>query len=500
MQRVLESNRHSTIIRSMGVPSGEVPDDLKYSKAKFEFPGSVACQKSVVNVTDQLQRVIEQNNTAAFPVRLPKHGFLTKANLVVKLSLKDPALSPAANTKVSVLDAPGRDLFKEIEWRTETAQTLSSLHKEMSYASLVERDQRVLPATSLTRCSSVRVVRSVVGDEQWGTADTTDNEEVLASCLADTNYAGYTTAANYGAQIREYLDDRVVGVRNLSNIQMESLIADGDNLTFVVPINFRMFDRLYTCPDLMSLEQTELLFHPSGLKLCNGIKFTVSSANLQLWYTDISPAAHDALLREMHGGGGQPFNYFGTHSYIEAAASPVGTGVQKGPGFLRAYQIELRCENPVRKTYITVESKDPIKSEYLPIISVKISDSGTTFFHSATAHELLLDQESPVNSDIDTCYRMYVIDWSREKLFSESSLNSVGTAISFQQMTNPTLEVTALDMTYNYNGVATGADPVLVAIGSMTSKMTVVHETYRAYSIAPRPDMRDRTIQVIQNK
>jgi hypothetical protein len=241
------------------------------------------------------------------------------------------------------------------------------------------------------------------------------------------------------------------------------------------------------------------MFHPSGAKLSSELEFLVSSAELQMWYTDISPAAHDALLREMHGGGAQPFNYFGTHSYKEALVS--STEVEaKAPGFLRKYQIELRCENPVRKTYITVESADAVKSEYMPIISVKVSDSGTTFFHSATAHELLIDQDSLVNGDIDTCCRMYVIDWSREKIFSESSLNSVGTAISFQQMTNPTLEVQALDMTYNYAAAGVGNNPLTPAIGAANSKMSVVHETYRAYSIAPRPDMRDRTIQVIQNK
>jgi len=502
MQRVLESNRHSTIIRSMGVPSGEVPDDLKYSKAKFEFPGSVACQKSVVSLTSQMKEVIENQNQAAFPVRLPKHGFLTKANVVVKLALKSPGLGQVVDTKVSVLEAPGRDLFKEIEWRTETAQTLSSLHKEMSYASLVERNQRSVPATTLTKCSSVRFMRAngAVGNEQWGTSAAVYNREILNQCLADTNFPSYTVANHYDTQLREYLEDRVVGARNLSVADMELLIRDEDNLTFVVPINFRMFERLYTCPDLMSLEQTEFMFHPSGIKLSNGVSFTVQSADLQLWYTDISPAAHDALLREMHSGGAQPFNYFGTHSYKEARVSPTQDGVLKSPGFLRTYTIELRCENPVRKTYITVESADAVKSEYMPIISVKVSDSGTTFFHSATAHELLLDQDSEVNGDIDTCCRMYVIDWSREKKFSESSLNSVGTAISFQQMTNPTLEVKALDMTYDYNGAAANADPVKYAADSRTSKMSVVHETYRAYSIAPRPDMRDRTIQVIQNK
>jgi hypothetical protein len=373
----------------------------------------------------------------------------------------------------------------------------------MSYASLVERDQRSVPVTGLTKCSSVRFARTaaLVANEQWDSVDVTTNKILLTECLADTNSAGYTTAANYSSQLLEYLQDRIVGARNLSTVQMQDLVVDGDNLTFVVPINFRMFERLYTCPDLMSLEQTELMFHPSGLKLSNALSFSVQTANLQLWYTDISPAAHDALLREMHGGGAQPFNYFGTHSYKEASVKPIkDSGVLRAPGHLRSYQIELRCENPVRKTYITVESADAVKSEYMPIISVKVSDSGTTFFHSATAHELLLDQESTVNGDIDTCYRMYVIDWSREKIFGESSLNSVGTAISFQQMTNPTLEVTALDMTYDYAGAAPGVDPAISAIGAETSKMSVVHETYRAYSIAPRPDMRDRTIQVIQNK
>ena len=243
--------------------------------------------------------------------------------------------------------------------------------------------------------------------------------------------------------------------------------------TYYCPLLFDAFDHPSTWLDCLSLEQLSLAFYGRSQSewLVSGAT-ALSSVDLVLYYALPSPERHNLMLDAKHPSG-QSYNYIGFNQFIESTVFDTQS----------KYTIQMYCGSPIYRTIINIKDDGDITAKKLaklvspmnllvPVLSIKVSDSGSTLYAS-TGQECVLESGSNETSSI-------VINWGLMNELDPDQKRSCS-AISLFQMSNPIIELT-------FAGAAA------------KRQITIIHQTLNAVSVSASPNNRTRQITVLSDR
>jgi len=301
-------------------------------------------------------------------------------------------------------------------------------------------------------------------------------------------------------------------------------IRDGDTNTATasfdlnIPIYLEWFRKLAKCPDMLSLEDchlvlkmksksqlTELFTYPivaAGLAHDLTVSYNTGSS-IRQYYVQPPQDRYNAILQSKHEGG-LPFNMLTVNHFPERIMDlPLAAGAQIG----LKQKVELKCQFPVYRTFIRVvyvPNGDALKTagglvnfrQLLPITGVTVQEAGQTFYETSRSAgpletEDLFDnilaydnadstQSEQNDEDFD---HVMTINWSMQGLLPDG--DSSRTAVSFFQMTNPTIAVQYIKTNDAQQG---------------TVYVETVHEHITVFATQASANMRNRSIRRLATK
>lgn len=546
MNSQLESARHSSILQ---VAEEKATDVLEYSAKKdLDFPGILSRQTISMNVTQQLLPCI--GNRAEGYIDLPKYGYMHDIVLEIDATgCDDASVGPFLRTFTS---GRGQDferqdgclnpyeLFDKFELKNSSGKVISTL-----------------PSS---------VIQDIISTD----FEYYSHEYFLSD---STRY----TSPYYSTMMNEARRRTSAGE---TDVGYGPHLDEPDQLRkLYLAIPFQCFQKFATCPDLMTLEQLQLVVTGSvPTKVSNVALFAQGiTIHAKLGFFLPSPERHDALVKAQHPSGA-PFNYINKtivpeyevklplkawswaragHDAVEAdqKCAPIfANGLQ----FLGTAHVELQVAQPVVRTFIHVIEK--ATGRRAMVSTVKVSDAGNILYE--TDSPVMTAYMSRKNSDrrlmgpiqypntaihgvtgllgvggtdpgyttgyddvpidkmarqcSDDTMQCAVVEWGLQKHFTDAE--NVSSAVSFHQMSNPTVEITAYlppiklagihnrktnwpdkDEMIKWNktsfkGFATGTEVQPV---QQDYYLQVFHEVLQVTSVQPTANMRNRQIRVL---